>query len=314
METTDQQAGTICIRISFTGLFLFVPEPNAGKMHVLLPRTPGLGHKHRHVARLLVDSAHLKPSDSTATLHHIPAHSAHLKSGDTKTTLNHIPLERWALELPVPTATGSAETDLSMFPRIGSLAGVTNEMVKRNRIRRLPPHEKVAARVTLAAGETVATAKGALWEVKIEGGGSVPKCMTWAVAWVLDIPDNGPFQAQLLSLLNEHVHQDLPPLYPIQTDEGKRVIDLHFYHVPEHELPPFEPPKCEPGTAVEADHFHLYSHIFEKAHLEPPKLLHCDCENRGSATDDDRIMDQLRLDTGSFFTCIVATAPLDPSA
>jgi hypothetical protein len=304
------------LRVTFSGLCLFVPDRVNGKMHVLMPPTShgpgslhdsGGGHEgHEGNADL---GEHAEGGERTegagqaehggrdqtplsghaADPHCTDAHAArlvfdiaHLSPGNTepKGILAHVLLEDFALDLSAPAGT----VDLSLPPSIvpvGRLVG--NQKIRRKLLERVPG-PKVLSRVTLTTGACTDHDPGALWEV-----GGVETCMTFSLEWTVGDFGTEPLRLDLLNLRDAGDQEALPDLYPIGPD-GDKVVDLSVYHVLEGDLPPVDipPPPPAPGPGYRARHFAMLHKLFEVHRpFAPPVLLSRVCPDR--LTDDPRV-------------------------
>jgi hypothetical protein len=239
------------LKITFTGMCLYVPDPDKGRMHVLMPRSGGAGHEDHaghdghepgghgdhggveaHVVRLFADAAHLAPGTDERT---------GVVAGVAK-------MDDRVLDL---TELESAILDLDLSGRqLEDIGRIVGRSVPRRRVD--GPDEKVFCRVTLDGGAATAHAQGAVWEVD---GKEQP--LTYRIEWTLhDVWSEGRDQALRLRLRapDGAPAEELPPLYPIPAAEGGRpTIDLHVFHTPEHELPPW--PRAPGNQAPSGHHF-----------------------------------------------------------
>lgn len=136
------------LRITFSGMCLFVPEAagggSTGRMHVLMPTMSGHHHHHgaadRHVAALGYDAGSLVPGGprlGVAALAGMSGHEITLGTGDTASLAlcGHIPDLR----------------EITLRPVDPDHLGADNR-------------KKLMSRVTLAAGQITRVAPGVCWE------------------------------------------------------------------------------------------------------------------------------------------------------
>lgn len=134
------------LRITFSGLCLFVPEstgtPGTGRMHVLLPGM--FGHHHnpedRHVAALSYDAGYLvqgAPLMGVVTLARLTGYTLAFGSGDTAST--------------------------ALCSQIVDLREITGRGVDPDHLG-ADTRKKLVSRVTLGAGGITRVAPGMCWE------------------------------------------------------------------------------------------------------------------------------------------------------
>jgi hypothetical protein len=135
------------LRITFSGLCLFVPEPVAngtGRMHVLMPGM--FGHHHsaedRHVPVVVYDVGYTQPSGALLgipALARLTGYTLALGQGDT--------------------------AGLSLCNQIVDLAQITGRPVDPDHLGP-DTKKKLSARVTLGAGAITRVAPGVCWEMR----------------------------------------------------------------------------------------------------------------------------------------------------
>lgn len=225
------------LRITFSGLCLFVPEPDgsgpAGRMHVLMP---GMFDDHcdgdRHVAAVAFDTGHL------------------LQDG-TPTGVTAIASLAGRQLTPVAGATAS----LALCGHIVDLGEMTQRSVDPD-VLGADPQGKLSARVTLGAGQITAVAPGVCWEWHPDEVRPIAHRVRW------EIPE---VEGTHLALFSEPIGgggepKPLGDLYPI--DGG---VNLVVYHDIPQELPP-DPVPAEAYPEPEQDftppHFAAYYALF----------------------------------------------------
>lgn len=226
------------LRITFSGLCLFVPEASAtggtGRMHVLLPGM--FGHCHhgadRHVPVLSYDAGYLVPGGPSLG---VPALA--LLDGTTMT--------------PV----GGEAASLSLCSQIVDLKQVTGRGVDPDHLG-ADLRRKLVSRITLGAGGMTRVSPGACWEWRPGEFRPMAHRVEWEIA---DLPgDSFTFVAEPLG--GGGVARNLGTLYP---RDGR--IHVEVMHDPQAELPPApmdmdheNPPM--PGDP--AKHFTAYYGLF----------------------------------------------------
>lgn len=134
------------LRITFSGLCLFVPEPvgTGGRMHVLMPGM--FGHHHgaedRHVPVLAYDAGYLLPTGDllgSPVLSRLTGHTLALGDGDTASQ--------------------------TLCSQIVDLAQVTGRPVDADHLG-ADTKKKLVSRVTLGAGGITRVASGVCWEMR----------------------------------------------------------------------------------------------------------------------------------------------------
>jgi len=198
------------LRITFSGLCLFVPEPTSGgtgRMHVLMPGM--FGHHHspedRHVPVVVYDAGALVeggPSLGVPALARITGYTLSLGEGDTAST--------------------------SLCSQIVDLAEITGRSVDPDH---LGPDDKkkLTARVTLHAGAIARVAPGVCWEMRPGEFRPIAHRVEWEIE---DFPGDS------LALVGEPLGgggtaRDLGTLYP---RDG--LLSIEILHETPQELPP----------------------------------------------------------------------------
>jgi hypothetical protein len=211
------------LRITFTGMCLFVPDPRdaTSRMHVVLPAAG----KHPHDARLLFDGAYV------------------LGASELTRTLECRVLDRQAVRLLQPS--GGAALDLP--GEIVDLQQTLGKRVAPNKLVETPP-PVVKSRITLAGGAVTDYEYGAAFDMPYHKG--IP--MTWQVEWTVRGIADSALKWELVSLDTAVVTEVLPPLVPIGG-----VVHVFVYHVITDELPGANPAPVVivPNVGDPADHF-----------------------------------------------------------
>jgi hypothetical protein len=270
------------LKVSFTGMCLFVPD--ADRMHVLLPGTAGghggapagggsrhEGHDHRgegggnggghgghveaHAARLVFDTAHLRPNG--VRLDGIPA---------------SISLRNLLLELP---ASGRAFA--------GQLPA---DLVRVNRAIRpevfdpATAQDLLTSRVTLRSGRCTDHDPGACWDW--DNG---PRAMSHVVEWSIeDFP--GDSLENPLQLLGGAAGGRVGPFFPVNGE-----VLLEVWHVPPAELPPVDDLPVVPSPGDEAHHFAAFDRLLQAPVGRLPRFsgLGCSTPGQGKFRDKGRV-------------------------
>jgi hypothetical protein len=226
------------LRITFSGLCLFVPERaaggSAGRMHVLMPGMSGHGHhgEDRHVAALAYDTGHLAP-------------------GGTPTGLTAMaPLSGRQL---IPVAGQSA--NLALCGHIPDLREITGQQVDADLLA-ADTANKLAARVTLGAGQITRVSPGVCWEWRPGELRPIANRVEWEIADV---------EGEQLTVVSELIggggeQKALGTLFPMN---GR--VNLIVYHEPPQDLPP-EPEPLEhqpvPPRGFTPPHFNAFYGLF----------------------------------------------------
>lgn len=207
------------LRITFSGLCLFVPEPVAngtGRMHVLMPGMSGHHHHHahdRHVPVVVYDVGYAMPS---GPLLGVPA---------LATLTGH------TLDIGEGSAAG-----LSLCSQIVDLREITGRPVDADHLD-ADSKGKLAARVTLGAGAISRVAPGVCWEMRPGEFRPIAHRVEW------EIPE---FPGDSLTLTSQPIGgggepRTLGTLYP---RDG--LLNLEVLHETPQDLPP------EPQSADQA--------------------------------------------------------------
>jgi hypothetical protein len=227
------------LRITFSGLCLFVPERaaggTAGRMHVLMPGMHGHHHhaeEERHVAALAYDTGHLV-------------------QGGTPTGITALaPLTNRQL---TPVA-GEAAT-LALCGQIPDLREITGRGVDPDHLG-ADTSKKLTARVTLGAGRITRVSPGVCWEWRPGELRPIANRVEWEIADV---------EGEQLTLVSELIggggeQKALGTLFPMN---GR--VNLVIYHEPPQDLPP-EPLPLEqhpvPARGFTPPHFTAFYGLF----------------------------------------------------
>jgi hypothetical protein len=200
------------LRITFSGLCLFVPEPvgsgGTGRMHVLLPGM--FGHHHhspedRHVPVVVYDAGSLVqggPALGVSALAKLTGHTLSLGAGDT--------------------------AGLSLCSQIIDLRQITGRPVDPDHLQ-VDAKKKLVARITLGAGGITRVAPGACWEV---GAGEF-RPIANRVEW--EIPD---FPGDSLTLATQPLEGGTSPLALGTLYPRNGLLSIQVLHETPQELPP----------------------------------------------------------------------------
>lgn len=225
------------LRITFSGLCLFVPEPVAngtGRMHVLLPGM--FGHHHgpedRHVPVAVYDAGSLVqggPALGVPALAKLTGYTLSFGEGDT--------------------------AGLSLCGQIVDLAQLTGRPVDPDHLG-ADTKKKLVARVTLGAGAITRVAPGACWEVQPGEFRPIANRVEW------EIPDFPGDELTLTahSLDGGNAPRALGTLYP---RNGR--LDLQVLHETPQDLPPDPAPMDHGRMPMPGDlpkHFSAYFGLF----------------------------------------------------
>lgn len=239
------------LQITFTGLCLFVPRKEEGKLHVLMPRTDRLRHhgsaEHEcsipdeHAMRLVFDTAHLtKGSTAPSKL------------------LTQVSLKEKILEIP---RWGDLMPDIP--PGLVKLDGTLKEGVLEDGVN-------LTSRVTLHSGSVTDAAEGECFQWR---GGF--RRMSHILDWTIE-DHPGSFFVGELRQMNGGSGGTLPTLYPISIG-GKNMIQLTIFHVTPGDLPP-DPIKIpDPKDSEDVHHFAAYYEIADVRQKDLPKVYRNKC-------------------------------------
>lgn len=226
------------LRITFSGLCLFVPEPVAngtGRMHVLMPGM--FGHHHhspedRHVPVVVYDAGSLVQGGAALgvpSLARITGYTLALGQGDT--------------------------ANLSLCSQIVDLSAITGLPVDPDHLG-ADAKNKLVTRITLGAGGITRVSPGVCWEMQPGEFRPIANRVEWEIP---DFPgDSLTLEAQLLA--GGGTPRALGTLYP---RDGRLSIDI--LHETPQELPP-EPlglehrPTLVPGD--QPKHFSAFYSLF----------------------------------------------------
>lgn len=247
------------LRITITGLCMFVPDPIDQCMHILMPTTEDMSPAMRHYPRLMFDKA-LEARNS-------PKFGRRLRCRN---------LERSAWVLP---AFAEDPIDLTIPDELVNLelaAGA--DPVARDFVRATPDLSALTSRLTFRAGGITDYSLGLRFSL-----GKVELPMTTRIEWTIRgvETERGSLSTdalgELINLENGQ-SQDIVKLFPSRELFPMRgVINLYLYHVVRDELPSkvwrwpsVEPPGVEDGDTI--PHFPMY---YRLARCDaPPPLVY----------------------------------------
>jgi hypothetical protein len=260
------------LRLEFGGLCLFVHEPAAGKMHVLLPRE----HDHQPTLTHNADSVvHGKPPGDTPHNQPVPGKLITLTGLDTATPLGPPPPE-------------VADLDGICPPVPPTLLGDK-------------PGPEVACRVTFDAGVSLIApcGEGALFD--FQGTRQLPI----RIVWEMQIDDDGPLVIHLEGLNGSGAGK------PIELHPHNGELNVWIFNSPQAHLPVELPPRTKrPVGTPSAGHFQAFYTMLGCAgtiipvFVGPPPDTSADCYV--DAVDAMGEAARVGLDV----TCIAARAPL----
>lgn len=226
------------LRITFSGLCLFVPEPanggSTGRMHVLMPGM--FGHHSgadRHVAALAYDTGYLVEGGSPTGI----------------TAMARLTGQQF-------TPVAGAEANLALCGHIVDLAEVVQRSVDPD-VLGSDPQQKLMARATLGAGRITRVAPGVCWEWRPGELRPIAHKVEW------EIPD---VEGDALTLVSTPIggggsQQALGTLFPI---DGR--VNVVFYHETTQDLPPDPLPVEQqpvPAAGFTPPHFAAYYDLLD---------------------------------------------------
>jgi hypothetical protein len=226
------------LRVTFSGLCLFVPEPAAGhatgRMHVLLP---GMYEHHhhggdRHIPVLSYDAGHLVaggPLIGVPALAKLTRHKLTLAPGH--------------------------DADLRLCGQIVDLRGITGRPVDPDHLG-ADTKRKLASRITLGAGGITRVAPGVCWEWRPGEFRPIAHRVEWEIEDV---------EGDRLALVSEPIsgggaQQPLGTLFPVN---GR--VNLEIFHETPQDLPPDPMPvehQQPPMPGEHPKHFSAYYGLF----------------------------------------------------
>ncbi|HEX8394936.1 MAG TPA: hypothetical protein VF665_21500 [Longimicrobium sp.] len=226
------------LRMTFSGLCLFVPEPTAapgtGRMHVLLPGMGGHGHHgpDRHVPVLSYDAGYLVPGGPSLG---VPALAL--------------------LEGGVMTVAAGDAASLAICSQVVNLGEVTGRGVDPDHLG--PDNrKKLTSRITLGAGAMTRVSPGACWEWRPGEFRPIANMAEWEIP---NMPgDSVTFSLQALS--GGGPARELGTLH---ARDGR--VNVQVFHEPQQELPPSPAPvdhATMPKPGDPAAHFTAYYGLF----------------------------------------------------
>ncbi|HEU0302245.1 MAG TPA: hypothetical protein VFR37_22500 [Longimicrobium sp.] len=215
------------LRITFSGLHLFVPEaPNGGttgRMHVLMPGM--FGHHHagadRHIPALAYDAGSLVqggPALGVTTLARLTRHSLWFGTGDT--------------------------ASLQLCGHIPDLKEITGQGVDPDHLAD-DEQGKLVSRVTLAAGGITRVAPGVCWEWR--PGEFRP--IAHRVEWEIPGMEGDSLTLESMPLGGGGAPRPLGTLYP---RDGR--LSLEVFHETSENLPPDPVPVEHQHVPTPGDH------------------------------------------------------------
>jgi hypothetical protein len=227
------------LKITFTGLFLFVPEPGSQRMHVLLPKSPH--GPMQHIPCLYYDQGY--------------------KTGGP---LGTDPLAQIALDDHVLDLSGYAGVIDPKLPNLVNLNDITNDRIAPDRIDK-DIDDRLTSRIELAAGSayTEATGRWDLVQPTILSPPASPVArMAWWMEWT--IPDT-MIGASQLDLMFTELHK-APTQKPVTLHPKNGYIELHARHLMAGEPIPTagntKPTGLLPPPGFTADHFRSYYKVY----------------------------------------------------
>lgn len=269
------------LRITFSGLCLFVPEPVAngtGRMHVLMPGM--FGHHHspedRHVPVVVYDAGSLVqggPSLGVPALARLTGYTLSLGEGDT--------------------------AGLSLCSQIVDLAQITGRPVDPDHLGP-DTQKKLTSRITLRAGAITRVAPGVCWEMRPGEFRPIAHRVEW------EIPN---FPGDSLALAGQPLSgggtaREMGTLYP-----RNGMLNIEILHETPQELPPDPLPMEQhvmPNPGDPPRHFSAFYTLFgEPVPIVMPRFwgMLSDCPPRDGGCPE------IPPDAGMYITtCLVAGA------
>ena len=246
------------LRITITGLCMFVPDPLDQSMHILMPSSAGMsGDANVHYPRLMFDKA-LEARNS-------PKFGRRLRCRN---------LERAAWVLP---AYPEDPIDLTIPDELVNLETAAGaDPVARDFVRSTPDLNALTSRVTFRAGGITDYSLGLRFAL-----GKVEVPMTTRIEWTIRglNSERGSLSADALGEvigLENGQSQDIIKLFPAKELFPMRgVIHLYLYHVVKDELPSkvWRWPSVEPPDPQDPDpvkHFPMYYNLAKCQN--PPRI------------------------------------------
>jgi hypothetical protein len=215
--------GSMDVRITFSGLCLFVPRPGAtNTVSVLLPKTGDAVHRHRPA--LLFDMGYMFPTPQlTGQYTHVTLQSRLLSFGN---------------------GSGASLTLCDEIVNIYSVLGGANPLSALG--------SEVVSIVTLSSGSMTSVASGACWSWQ-----SAPsRRMAHRARWTLTDP-NDTYTVTVVAPGDSQstVSTTLQPVGGF--------LDLQVLHLPADDFPPDPPMPPTPAPNATPDHFAAYFRLFD---------------------------------------------------
>jgi hypothetical protein len=226
------------LRLHFSGLCLFVPEPvgggPSGRMHVLMPSMVGDQHDpaDRHVPVIAYDAGYLAPDGQL---------------------LGVSALARLTGHTFVPVA--GAEAELRLCSQIVDLRAVTGRSVDPDHLADDTQY-KLASRVTLGAGRITRVSPGLCWEW---GPGEL-RPIAYRVEWVIPDVEGDRFTLVSEPIGGGGVPRHMGTLFPVNG-----ALNLEVLHETPQDLPPDPLPvefQSPPMPGESPRHFAAYYSLF----------------------------------------------------
>jgi len=226
------------LRITFSGLCLFVPEATGGgttgRMHVLMPGMFGDHHcgTDRHVPALSYDAGALVqggPALGVAAMARLTGYALSFGGGDT--------------------------ASLSLCSHIPDLKEITNQNVDPDHLAD-DTRGKLVSRVSLRAGHITRVAQGVCWEWRPGEFRPIAHRVEW------EIPDVDADRITVIAtpLRGGGVSKPLGTLFPADGLLSLTVFHDTVDNLPPDPLPPEHQPTLIPGQ--EAPHFAAFYGVF----------------------------------------------------
>lgn len=244
------------LKIDFECLNFFVPDPETGRMHILMPSTchpdtndPDPIDEHHVNLVYPLPGGRLNSSDQVA------------KAGEARVK-DYVDMKGWGLVL----GAGAEPADLTLRYEVVDITPHSGPVDRALVVDAF--HPRVASRVTLESGKLDDTVAAAVW--KFDG---VTIEIAQQVIWTMDLPGDGLTWSRyrLKADGDDLGESDIQALPYIPAVDGTVVIEI--YHTTRRAFPvPETPPDLE-GDVV-AKHFGAFYTLFAAPHdRKIPELL-----------------------------------------
>jgi hypothetical protein len=227
----SEQPTAFDLELRFHGICLFVPDPAAGTLAVLMPATglPGDDpNVPQHVSMLALDTAYLQPGSP----------STHGLWALAQIDGQHLTIE------------GAGQPHYGSLPEVLANIGIVAQRpVEPAAFGNNPPANLLAARIGLRSGACTGTGPVQCFAFP---PGLPSRPLTSVIHWTMRV-DQAQLDLRPVAFAGQTATA-IPPLYPI----GGR-IQIDVYHTERQELPPdpMEPPEGDPETMMHFGAFYV---------------------------------------------------------